>query len=156
MTHGACQLWGGFWKKKQHIPCRRWNSEDGIVSRLRERLSRNRSLIPGRSERFTSFPERPDGLWGRTSFLFNGYRGFSPRGVSGRDVKLTAHFHLVPRLRMRGATPPLPDISSWGIEDDTIRLYFYSMYCVLVLWFLPAIISNNKIKSVTETEIGTV
>jgi hypothetical protein len=29
-------------------------------------------------------------------------------------VKLTTHFHLVPRLRMRGAVPPLPT-SSWRV-----------------------------------------
>jgi hypothetical protein len=32
---------------------------------------------------------------------------------SGRDVKLTTHLHLVPRSRMRGAIPPLPNTSSW-------------------------------------------
>jgi hypothetical protein len=35
--------------------------------------------------------------------LSNGYRG-----QSGRDVKLTPHTHLVPRLRMRTAIHPLP------------------------------------------------
>jgi hypothetical protein len=29
-------------------------------------------------------------------------------GQSGRGVKLTTHLYLVPRSRMRGATPPLP------------------------------------------------
>jgi len=28
-------------------------------------------------------------------------------------VKLTTHFHLVPRLRIHGAIPPLPNTSSW-------------------------------------------
>jgi len=28
-------------------------------------------------------------------------------GLSGRGVKLTTHLHLVPRLRLRGAIPPL-------------------------------------------------
>lgn len=83
-----------------------------------------------------------------------GTEGFLPGGLSGRDVKLTAYFHLVPTLRMRGAIPPLPDISSWGIQDDTTQLYFYCMYCVLVLRLRPAIIMNNKVKSVTETEKG--
>jgi len=30
-----------------------------------------------------------------------------------KDVKLTAHRHLVPRLRMRGAIPPLLHLSIW-------------------------------------------
>jgi len=35
------------------------------------------------------------------------------QGQSGRGIKLTTHFHLVPRLRMRGAIPPLLIMSSW-------------------------------------------
>jgi hypothetical protein len=37
-----------------------------------------------------------------------GIRGFFPGGWSGRCVKLTTQFHLMPRSRMRGAIPPLP------------------------------------------------
>jgi hypothetical protein len=40
-------------------------------------------------------------------------RGSFPRKSSGRVVKLTTHLHLMPRLRMRGAVPPLPHTSSW-------------------------------------------
>ena len=57
---------------------------------------------------------------------------------------------------MRGAIllPP-PEISSRSIEDDTFKLFFYSLYCVFVLWILPAVIKNKKkMKSITETEIG--
>jgi hypothetical protein len=35
-------------------------------------------------------------------------RGFFPRWQSGRSVKLTTHLHLVPILRIRGATHLLP------------------------------------------------
>jgi hypothetical protein len=153
MNHGACKLWGGS-RKKEHISRR---SEEGTVSRLRERLLRNRSLIPGRGDRLTTFPERPDRLWGPTTFLFSGQGGLFPGGLRGRNVKLTAHFHLVPRLRMRGAILPLPNISSWGTQDATFQLYFHSMYCVLVVWLLPTTIMNtNKIKSVTESETAKV
>jgi hypothetical protein len=31
--------------------------------------------------------------------VHNGYWGFLPMGLSGRDVKLTTHFHLAPRLK---------------------------------------------------------
>jgi len=41
-----------------------------------------------------------------------GTGGFFP-GEKRPGVKLTAHLHLVPRLRMRGATSPLPSTSSW-------------------------------------------
>jgi hypothetical protein len=33
--------------------------------------------------------------------------GAFPRGKSGRGVKITIHLQLAPRLRMRGARPPL-------------------------------------------------
>jgi hypothetical protein len=56
---------------------------------------------------FFSLPPRPERLWGPPSLLSNGYQGLCPWGQSGRGVKLTTHLHLVPRLRMRGAVPPL-------------------------------------------------
>jgi len=39
--------------------------------------------------------------------------GLFPWEQSGRGVKLTTHFHLVPRLRMHGCVSPLPHTSSW-------------------------------------------
>jgi len=45
-------------------------------------------------------------LWGPRTLLCIAYRGYS-----GRGVKLTTHFHLVSRLRMRRATPPFPHTS---------------------------------------------
>jgi hypothetical protein len=35
-------------------------------------------------------------------------------GSFSRGVELTTHLHLEPRLRMRGATHPLPNTSLWG------------------------------------------
>jgi hypothetical protein len=39
--------------------------------------------------------------------LSNENWGLSPRKQSGRTMKLTTHLHLVPRLKMREAVPPL-------------------------------------------------
>jgi hypothetical protein len=50
-----------------------------------------------------SSPPGPDLFWGSLILLSNGYRG----------VMLTAHLQLAPRLRMRGAIPPLFRTSSW-------------------------------------------
>jgi hypothetical protein len=50
-------------------------------------IVRNRGSIPGRGKRLAALPA-----------YCNGYR----------TVKLTIHVPLVPRLRMSGATPPLP------------------------------------------------
>ena len=73
----------------------------GIVPRLRDEQPSNRGWIPGRETRFISFPKSPDWLWYPPNLLFNGYRGTFSRGV---DWPLT---HLVPRLRMGGALPPV-------------------------------------------------
>jgi len=37
-----------------------------------------------------------------------GIRNSFPRGKAAGGVKLISHLHLVPRSRMLGATPPLP------------------------------------------------
>jgi hypothetical protein len=42
----------------------------------------------------------------------NGHGGLFPWGESGQGVKLTTHFHLVPRSRIRGAILPLSS-ASW-------------------------------------------
>ena len=52
----------------------------------------------------------PCRLWGPHNLLLNGYRDLSRR-QSGRDVKLTTHVHLVPRLRISGAKPQFHSIS---------------------------------------------
>jgi len=38
--------------------------------------------------------------------------GSYPGGKATGGVKLATHFHLVPRLKMRGSVPPLPHTSS--------------------------------------------
>jgi hypothetical protein len=48
-------------------------------------------------------------------------------GVKRPDMKLTIHLHLVPRLRMRGAIPPLPYTSSWGAHE-ICYIYFTPCY----------------------------
>jgi hypothetical protein len=55
-------------------------------------------------------------LRGSPSLLSNGYRGFFPRGVT-----LTIHQHPVPRLRMSGVLPPLPQ-------------YFFMVWCLIKQW----------------------
>jgi hypothetical protein len=69
------------------------------------RVTRLRAERPGYDSRqggrecFSS-PPRPDRLWGPPSLLANGYLR------SGCEA--ATHPHLVPRLRMHGAVPPLP------------------------------------------------
>jgi hypothetical protein len=70
------------------------------------------SSSPGRGWEFFSSPPRPDLFWGPPRILFNGYQSLSLE-VNGRGLKLTTHLHLVPRSRMRGAIPPLPNTPPW-------------------------------------------
>jgi hypothetical protein len=65
---------------------------------------------PGRGWEFFSSPPRPDRSGGPPRLLSNGYRGFFPWGGGGSK---TATHHQVPRSRMRGAIPPLPNTPSW-------------------------------------------
>ena len=52
----------------------------------------------------TFYPEFPDRLWGPQ----NVFQRLLCQELSSRGVHLTIHFHLVTRLRMRGAIPPGP------------------------------------------------
>jgi hypothetical protein len=46
-------------------------------------------------------------LWGSPTLLSNGYRALFSLEKRDRNVKLTTRLHLIPRLRMCGAVPPL-------------------------------------------------
>jgi hypothetical protein len=66
---------------------------------------------PGRGCVFFSSLPRPERLWGPPSLLSNGYHRLLPWGkVAGA---WTTHLHPVPRSRMRGPIPPLPNTPSW-------------------------------------------
>jgi len=67
----------------------------------------DRGSIPAPGIPFSSPPD-PHRLWGTPSFLSRGYWG-----LFLRVVKLITHLHLVPRLRMREATPSFPHTCLW-------------------------------------------
>jgi hypothetical protein len=72
-------------------------------------------------------PNRRDLLWGPTSLLFSGYRAFFPWDKAAGNVRRTTHLHLVPRLRMDGAVPPLPLDATHGndfIFSSVSSVYF--------------------------------
>jgi hypothetical protein len=90
----------------------------GIVTRL----------WAGRRVRFSAGPviffSLPP-LWGPPSLIPSGYRGLFRQGLSCRSVKLTAHFYLVPRLRMHGAVLLFPQyiLMLWGVKGTTLRFH---------------------------------
>jgi len=65
-------------------------------------------LIPHMVKKFLSSAKRPGRFWGPTCFPFNGQRELFSRWQTSRSVKLTAHLHLVTRLRLSGAISPHP------------------------------------------------
>jgi hypothetical protein len=78
--------------------------------------------IPGRGNdgTFSSLQPHPDQHWGPPSLLPNKYQELLVQEYSGWGMKLTTHLHLVPKLRMYGATLPPPNTSSWhGTELST-------------------------------------
>jgi len=81
-------------------------------------------------------PPCPDRHLGPPSLLSSGYQGLFPWGWSGRGLKLTTHFLLVPRSIMRGAIP------------------LFSQY-VLMAWYLVKN-KNNKFTWLVEGYWGIV
>jgi hypothetical protein len=79
----------------------------------------------------------PDLLRGPPSLLYNGYRVF-PGGKGGRDVMLTTHLLLVPRLRKSWAIPPLTLWVLLGLLRGSIYIAFTSccIYIRYTSWWL--------------------
>jgi hypothetical protein len=82
------------------------------LTRLRARRLRNTTSILGGGKRCVSYLQIG---FGAHPFCTGDY--FSGRGGSDRGVKLTARLHLVPRLRTRADTPPLPHTASCCREE---------------------------------------
>jgi hypothetical protein len=62
--------------------------------------------------------------------LSNEYQGLFLWGQSGRGVKVTTHLHLVPRSRIHGAIPPLPQHAficgaHLNFRDDFTFIFYY-------------------------------
>jgi hypothetical protein len=88
-----------------------FGSSVSTVTRLRvERPGFNSRQEQGS---FQFSPPHPDRLWGPHRFSYPVVPEALSRGVKGQGRELTTHFHLVLRLRMRGAIPPLHNMSSW-------------------------------------------
>jgi hypothetical protein len=94
---------------------------------LDDRGSRVRS--PAGAGNFSLHHRVQNGPGGPSSLLSNGYQGLFPWGQNGREVKPTTHLHLVPRSRIRGAIPPLPQYAfmAWCLVKHWDNFAFYHL-----------------------------
>ena len=74
-------------------------------------------LVP---TKFLSSPQHDGPGWDLASLLLREYLPFFPMGVSGGNMNLNTHFHLVPWLRTSRVIPPLLHISLHGVHSDNI------------------------------------
>jgi hypothetical protein len=84
------------------------NSSVSIVTRLQAEQLKNCVLTPSRGNRFYLFSKASMLALGPTQPTGE----LISWGYSGWGVELTMHLHLVPRLRVIGATPPLTHMPS--------------------------------------------
>ena len=63
---------------------------------------------PGTGKRFIASPQHTGQFWGLHSILSSGYQGILPCIKSSWGTQLITNIHLVPKLRMSRAIPPLP------------------------------------------------
>jgi hypothetical protein len=78
------------------------------VAWLQAGRSDDRGSSPGGGWGFFRSTPCPNRLWGSPNLLSNWYQGLFPWEWNGRDVKLTAHLHLVPRSGNAWSVSPLP------------------------------------------------
>jgi len=86
--------------------------------------------VPTQAENFSLHYRDQNGSGAHPAFLFSGYQGLFPWGLSGQGVKLTIHRHLVPRSRMYSAITPLPQYAfmAWClVKKNNIRNSSVSM-----------------------------
>jgi hypothetical protein len=111
-------------------------------------------------------------LWGRECFLFSrrsipakdtprlmqSVSGYLSRYQSSRDMKQIIDYHLVLRLRTRGAMPPFTHTSSWRVQE---RLYLFmkkewsSSFLYISTICAPARSSNRERESSTDSSSVT-
>jgi hypothetical protein len=80
-------------------------------------------------------------------------------------MKLTPHLHLVPRSRMHGAIPPLPNTPSWRgaqlkhMDNFTILCktrYLYRIFKCITLWYLVPVVCAQNCRSVVPTSFRSL
>ena len=119
-------------------------SSVGIMTRLSAGQPRNRVSIPVRCMAIYFTAECPDGLWGPSSLLFNGYRGFFSGGwgIKGLDRKNGHCPPSIARSRMSGAITSRPHTIYWRGQGQ-LCFYLLVAYAVVCLTAKHEIIVNE-------------
>jgi hypothetical protein len=104
-----------------NISCRNQNSIVAIATRQRPAWRRYSGSIPWYSKTLVSLPSYPDWL-----FSSQPPNGWVPEALSqkmkDRSMKLNIYLHSMPRIRRRGALPPLQNMSSWRVKGALLPL----------------------------------
>jgi hypothetical protein len=95
--------------------------EPGQISRYGD----SRGSILGKGKRFFFSSQRPDWRWDSPNLLSNGYRGFFPRGGSGKTIRSSETS--VNKISTRRRIPEDGILQEWRKlqnEEFHIRMYF--------------------------------
>lgn len=97
-----------------------------------------------RSKGYFSSPKHPYQLQGLTSLLFVKYWAFPTWGNCSRGMKLTSHAYLVPRIRISGVMPPLPQCLH-GVLTENFTCHLLLSVQLTELWFSSVYIKIHKL-----------
>jgi hypothetical protein len=99
---------------------------------------------PRRGWEFFSSPPCLDRLWGPPNLLFSGYQGFFSLGVKRLGHEADHSHPLVPRSRMRGDIPPLPQHACMALCSVEAQEQFYLLpYGKVKAWCLISILMES-------------
>jgi hypothetical protein len=124
-------------------------TRDNIKNRLRTGQPSNRRPIPVRSKRFY-LHRKVQTVPGPSQLPIWWLSGALSRGYSGRDVKLTIHFYLVPVLRMRGCIPSLLHLQGVVLNYAQAQIYQLSFRYYRIIYrhiFAFTNIENGRLKA---------
>jgi len=95
----------------------------------------------GRCKIFICSANHSAGLGGPLGLLLNGCQ----RLQCGQFIKPSTHLRVVPRLRMTGATTPVPRIRFWHAQGKTLTFTWFPYTCSSAKWCPWGFSSTTKV-----------
>jgi len=109
--------------------------------------------IAGRATRFLISPKCSQWVWNQHSLLCNGWWGLFTEGCSSWVMKCAAVLHIVSRLRVNGAVPPLLLSVLWcGQEQLNLLCVVTSSYSCVVFMYTAQLDGMNHHNIINSTE----